>query len=557
MRKIVQVKFLMMLSYVVVILLTFNGGSGGNNLNVVEAKLNSNSNFIIGGDVSMLAEVEDLGGRFYEHGSEQDALQILSNNGMSYVRLRLWVDPYDSDGNPYGGGTNDLETTIKLAKRAKEQGMEILLDIHYSDFWADPGKQNKPKSWQYLSYNELIQQVYQYSRDVIIAMSNENVMPKMVQVGNEITSGMLWDDGRVGNGIDDFTQLAELLNAGVSGVKEATTESHEIEIVLHIDHGGDNDLYRWWFDSVTDQGVDFDIIGLSFYPFWHGTMGEFKYNLNDISDRYQKDVMVVETAYAFTLEDGDGLGNSFYTAEEQIGGYPATPQGQADFMRDLIEIVKDVPNNRGRGIFWWEPTWLPVEGAHWGTEAGKIYNNDSGLLSNPWDNQILFDFNGHALGSLSVFSESQPTNLVKNHSFELDGWTNTPTDWGIWSEDPNQVNSVFVEETAPHGSYKLTHWNDQPYTVSTYQLITNLEDGDYNLSAWVLNSGGQDNAYIYAKRFGGPEIQAHLPVTPTKWEKVEIENIQVVNGQCEIGVISYANTNNWINIDDVKFYRVN
>lgn len=514
------------------------------------------SNFIIGGDVSMLAEVEELGGEFYQDGYKRDALQILSKNGMNYVRLRLWVDPYDSDGNPYGGGTNDLDRTIELAKRAKEQGMEVLLDIHYSDFWADPGKQNKPKSWSHLSYNHLLEEVYQYSKDVIVSMSKEDVQPNMVQVGNEITAGMLWEDGKVGDGNGDFTQLAEILNAGISGIKDATSTSDEIEIVLHIDHGGDNNLYRWWFDSITDQGVDFDIIGLSFYPFWHGTMGELKYNINDISNRYKKDIMIVETAYGFTLDDGDGLGNSFFIAEERVGGYPATPRGQYDYISDLIEIIKDVPNNRGRGIFWWEPTWLPVDGANWGTEEGKIYNNDTGLLSNPWDNQTLFDFNGNMLESVLSFKKPQPNNLVKNNSFENDGWIDIPTNWGVWSEEPNQINSVFVEGSAAHGLFKLTHWNDQPYTVSTYQVIKDLEDGEYKLSAWILNSGGQDSAYIYAKRFGGSELQTQLPVTPSKWEKVEIENIQVINGQCEIGIISYANAGNWINIDDVKFYKV-
>ncbi|WP_017470790.1 glycoside hydrolase family 53 protein [Amphibacillus jilinensis] len=522
-----------------------------------ESVLAADHPFIFGGDVSMLEEVESLGGVFYEAGIEKDPLEIMSDNGMNYVRLRLWVDPYDSQGNPYGGGTNDLETTIALAKRAKAEGMNILLDFHYSDFWADPGKQNKPKAWQGLSYSQLLQEVYQYSRGVIEAMYNEGVMPSMVQVGNEITSGMLWDEGKVGDGLDDFTQLGELLSAGIAGIKDAAPQSDEIEIVLHIDHGGDNQLYRWWFDSITEQNVDFDIIGLSFYPFWHGTMGELHYNLNDISRRYQKDVLIVETSYAFTLEDGDGFGNSFYVNEESIGGYPATPNGQADFIRDLREIIDDVPNNRGRGIIWWEPTWLPVEGAHWGTEAGKLYNNDTGLLSNPWDNQTLFDFEGNLLSSVAVFTEHPPLNLVNNHSFEQDGWTNNPTNWGVWAENENNRNAVFVEEPGVKGDYKLTHWKNQPYTVSTYQVITNLEDGEYNFTAWMLNSGGQDTAYIYAKNYGGSERQAVLPVSPIRWEKIEINNIQVTNGQCEIGVISYANAGNWINLDNVKFYKVN
>lgn len=513
------------------------------------------ADFIMGGDVSMLYEVENLGGKFYDDGIQKDALEILSSNGMNYVRLRLWVDPYDSLGNPYGGGTNDLDTTILLAKRAKANGMNILLDIHLSDFWADPGTQTKPKAWENLSYTQLKNQVYNYTNGVIIAFKNEGVLPEMVQVGNEITSGILWDDGKVGDGQDDFTQLTELLSSGISGIRDALVVGEDIEIVLHIDHGGDNDLYRWWFDAMTVHEVEYDIIGLSYYPFWHGTMGELQYNLNDISKRYEKDVMIVETSYAFTLDDGDGLGNSFFENEESIGGYPASPQGQVSFMRDLREILHDVPNERGRGIFWWEPTWLPVQGANWGTEAGKLYNDDSGLLSNPWDNQTLFDFNGNALETLSVFNEDISSNLVWNHDFELDGWTNTPSDWGVWAESPTDYDAIIVEEPGITGEYKLTHWKDSAYTVSTYQVLTDLEDGNYSFSAWVLNSGGQNDVYLYAKNYGGNELQASLPVSPTKWVKVKIDDILVTNGHCEVGVISYANANTWMNMDNVKFTK--
>lgn len=544
---------------VVVVLLGL--GVLGNGSSIADGSSNllavSNSDeFIMGGDVSMLQEVEELGGVFYEDGVEKDALTILNSNGMNYVRLRLWVvDPYDAQGNPYGGGTNDLETTISLAKRAKNLGMGIVLDLHYSDFWADPGTQTKPKAWQNLSYADLKNEVYQYSNNVIEMFKQENVMPEIVQVGNETTSGILWDEGEVGANNNDFTQLAELFSAGISGIHDAIDNNDDVEIMLHLDHGGDNNLYRWWFDEVTNLGVDFDIIGLSYYPFWHGTMGELHYNMNDISQRYNKDVMIVETSYAFTLDDGDGLGNSFYEKEENIGGYQATPQGQIEFMRDLREIVEDIPNDRGRGIFCWEPTWIPVEGANWGTEAGKLYNDDDGLLSNPWDNQTLFDFNGHVLESASLFSNSTPDNLVENHDFEQDGWTNEPSHWEVWTEDDDDRDAVFVESPGINGNYKLTHWNDNDYTVSTYQTINGLDDGEYTFSAWVLNSGGQDDVYIYAKNFGGKELQTKMPTSQEKWVKIEINDIQVTNGQCEIGIISYANAGNWMNIDNIKFYK--
>lgn len=513
--------------------------------------------FIMGGDVSMLQEVEQRGGKFYDQQVEKDALEILGDYGMNAVRLRLWVDPYDSSGNPYGGGTNDLATTISLAQRAKALGMDVLVDFHFSDFWADPGKQNKPKAWQGLTYSQLLTTVYNYTNSVISQMKAAGVLPEMVQVGNEASSGILWDDGKVGGGIDDFTKLGELMSSAINGINAALSSNEDVEIVLHLDHGGDNNLYTWWFDKIEAENVDYDIIGLTYYPFWHGTMGELAYNLNAISSRYDKDVMIVETAYGFTLDDGDGLGNSFYTAEESIGGYPATVAGQTAYLRDLKEIVADVPNNRGRGIFWWEPTWLPVDGAHWGSEAGKLYNNDTGLLSNPWDNQTLFDFDGNVLSTVSVFSESMPTNLVTNHSFEADGWTTTPTGWNRWAANAASYNAIKVEENGITGSYKLTHWSDAAYEASTYQTLSGLSNGTYTLSAWVLNSGGQNTVQLYAKNYGGAERNVDLPVSATKWVKVKIENIQVTNGQIEIGVYSNANANNWINLDQVKLYKTN
>lgn len=347
-------------------------------------------------------------------------------------------------------------------------------------------------------------------------MKNQNVMPAIVQMGNETSAGILWGDGQVGTGTTDFTQLAELLSAGIDGVNDALATGEDIEIVLHLDHGGDNSLYTWWFDAITAEDVNFDIIGLSYYPFWHGTMGELQYNLNDLSKRYGKDVMIVETAYGFTLDDGDGLGNVFYTTEENVGGYRATPAGQAAYMRDLKEIVQDVPSGRGRGIFWWEPTWLPVTGANWGTAAGASYNNDTGLLSNPWDNQTLFDFNGNALSSLSVFSESTPANLLTNGSFETDGYTSTPTGWGVWANSTSNLTAIKTEQPGVTGDYKLTLWKATAYTASTYQVKTGLTNGSYSLTAWVLNSGGQNAAYIYAKDYGGTELQTALPVSTGK-----------------------------------------
>lgn len=511
--------------------------------------------FIMGGDLGMIHEVETRGGDFSRGGVVGDPIDIMGDAGMNVARLRLWVDPRTAAGEPYGGGTNDLATTIAVAKRAKAAGMDILLDFHLSDWWADPGTQTVPKAWRSLTFPQLVPTVSAYTNDVIDQMRAAGVLPDIVQMGNEIPAGILWDHGRVGGGVSDFTQLAALLKAGIAGVNSALAPGEDIEVVLHLDHGGDNALYRWWFDAITAQGVPFDIIGLSYYPFWHGTMGELAVNLNDISSRYGKEVLIVETAYGWTLDDFDGLGNSFFTAEEATGVYPATVAGQTAFLRDLRDVVRSVPNGRGRGVIWWEPGWLPVPGAHWGSEAGKLDNDDTGILSNPWDNQTLFDADGRALSTLDVFGETPPTNRAVNGGFEQNGFTNTPSGWGVWSPAGAHANAVFTEQPAVVGDYKLTFWKSSAYTASAYQTVSGLPSGTYRVSAWVLNSGGQHSAYLYTKNTGVPERQAALPVTPADWKRVAID-VPVTTGAIELGVLTDANAGNWINIDDVRVERI-
>ena len=512
------------------------------------------SDFIRGADVSMLKDIEDLGGEFYDNGVKKDALEIMKNHGANYVRLRLWVDPYDSEGNSYGGGSNDFNTTLYLAKRAQEKGMKVLIDFHLSDYWADPGTQSKPKAWENLSYDELKTTLYNYMKNTLNDFKNQGVVPDMVQVGNETSSGILWDEGKIGGDYTDFTQLAELLNQAISGVRASV--GNQTKIVLHLDNGGNNSLYRWWFDGVTGCGfdLDFDIIGLTYYPMWHGTMDDLQYNLNDISARYNKDVMIVETAYAFTLADGDGLGSSFSPQDEEIGGYPASVQGQKDFMSDLESVILNVPGNRGLGFFYWEPEWIPVEGAYWGTEAGKEYIEDNGILSNPWDNLALFDFNGNALESIDIF-QTPEQNLVTNPGFEIDGYTNSPTGWNVWLDDGVNGETVKTEGNGFDGNYKLSFWNESAYGCSIYQTVTGLENGTYTLSAWVMTNANQTVNQLYVKNYGGEEMNQTLPVSDLGWNKAVTDTIQITNGQCELGIYSIANGGDWCNIDNVMLRK--
>lgn len=253
--------------------------------------------WLIGADVSTLLEVEQCGGKFYDNGQQGDALEILRGYGINMVRLRLWNHPYSPDGVPYGAGTCDLPQVMALARRVKALGLDWMLDFHYSDFWADPGKQIPPKAWADLDAEELESAIYEYTADTLAMLRDAEISPSIVSVGNEITAGLLWPLGKYPN----FDNITRFLNAAIRAVRETAPK---VSIMIHLDNGGRNDLYRDWFDRYfAAGGRDFEYIGLSFYTFWHGGMEDLRQNMNDIAMRYHKDLIVAETSTGFTLED--------------------------------------------------------------------------------------------------------------------------------------------------------------------------------------------------------------------------------------------------------------
>lgn len=361
--------------------------------------------FIMGADVSMLRQIEISGGKYYVNGVEKDCLKILRDHGVNWIRLRIWNDPTDEHGEGLGGGNNDLARTVEMAARAKAMGLEFLLDFHYSDWWADPGKQNKPKTWEGLGTEELKQAVYDYTAEVIQRLAGAGAMPDMVQIGNELNGGMIWPDGKTwrdgSEQIGGYDGFVGLLKQGIQAVRDCDPNHDKPQkrarIIVHLADGGDNKLYRRVFDALTERNVDFDIIGLSYYSYWHGALNQLKNNMGDVSKRYHRDVVIAETAYAYTLENRGGLANIFGEKEQAAGGYEATVQGQATAIRDVMEAVAQVPDGRGLGVFYWEPDWFPVEGAGW--KAGEGDN---------WANQAMFDAEGHALPSINVFHLVRP-----------------------------------------------------------------------------------------------------------------------------------------------------
>ncbi len=349
--------------------------------------------FIKGMDVSMVKELESMGVSYKLNGIEDDLFRILRKCGTNMIRIRIWPDPFDESGNSYGGGGNDLQTAIDIAKRTVESGMDFLLDFHYSDFWADPAKQVKPKAWRNLSGEALETAVYLHTVDSLKALKNQGLEPKMVQVGNEITKGLLWPEGYV----DKTESMANLLKAGIKGVRE---ECPDARIVLHLDFGTDNAMYRRWFDDISSYGVDFDIIGMSYYPHWNGSLELLKQNMDDISSRYDKDVLIAETSIGYTT-DNFGLNGIVYCKEhEKLTGYPATKAGQEAFLRDLFKTVRNVDGKRGIGVFYWEPEWLPIPECTWASESGSIYMHDKVKAGNAQANMALFDEKGNANDAL-------------------------------------------------------------------------------------------------------------------------------------------------------------
>jgi len=373
--------------------------------------------FIAGADVSMLAEVERHGGKFSSaDGKPGDALQILKDAGVNWVRLRLWHTPVAAadvvedgrvvlkKGSAVGGGNNGLATTMRLARRAKAQGLKVLLDIHYSDFWADPQTQAKPAAWADLHGAALQAAVREYTADVLEALDAVGASPDMVQIGNETNAGMLWPDGQTWSAdknarIGGEAAFAALLRAGIAGVRanDARNGRH-LPVMLHLAGGTDPDLCHHMVDLFTAEHLDFDVIGLSWYPIYHGPLAALKANLDELAQRYRKPLVVVETAYGWTLRNGDATPNLLDAEHEARAGYPATVAGQEKVIRDVIGTVASVPGGLGRGVFYWEPAWIPVAGAGWRTGDGDN-----------WDNQALFDFEGRALPSLQALRAPAPS----------------------------------------------------------------------------------------------------------------------------------------------------
>lgn len=336
-----------------------------------------------GVDLSFLPQIEEYQTTYFDEDSLSiDLLPYLASMGVNLVRLRLWHTPQNIHGS--------LEEVLDYSKKIKQAGMNVLLDFHYSDTWADPGNQEIPQTWTDLSFDQIKDSIYQYTYNVLQKMEAQNTSPVIVQIGNETNSGFLWDQGKVGGNFDsNWPNYIELVKRAIHGVKDIDIND-EIEIMIHF--AGLNGA-SWYFENIVSYNVDFDIIGLSYYAIWHGTdLDSLENQINAISAQFSQKIMIVETAYPWTLEWNDWTNNIWGAVDQLIPEYPASPSGQTNMMVALNAIIKNIDGAKGVGFCYWAPDWVAYKGAQ-ATDGST------------WENATIFDFNNKVLPVVSVFKD--------------------------------------------------------------------------------------------------------------------------------------------------------
>ena len=482
-------------------------------------------------DASAVLVLENSGVKYYNFdGEEQDVFMTLSEAGVNYIRLRVWNDPYDENGNGYGGGNNDLPTAIELGRRATEYGMKVCIDFHYSDFWADPKRQHAPKAWEGMEIDEKCDALYDYTKDSLTQLLEEGVDVEMVQVGNEINNGMA--------GEYYLPNVTQLLKSGTKAVREiADTYNKDIQVVIHYTNIESNGEIDSLASNLQNNDVDYDIMGLSYYPFWDGSFDNMQRISKYIQKTYNKKVMIAETSYCYTSEDGDGSGNSLVGTDDIVKGYPATVQSQATMVRDVCAAA----NEAGlEGVFYWEGTWIPVGpatddnspiwekyGSGWASSYASDYDpDDAGLYYGgcSWDNQTMFDFTGHPLPSLNVFKylkDGHDVPLAVDYVPDVSVTCNA----GSAIELPEQVDVIYNNHAAntqadvtwdeaqiaaidPNvdGEYDIKGSVDGGYSVTCHvkvvlkNLVQNPSFEDADTSMWKVTYEGDSNPTDYQNK---------------------------------------------------------
>lgn len=339
-----------------------------------------------GGDISQLTYVEQMGGKFYENGEEKDCIGILKDNGFNIVRLRLYNDPGNPDYTPSNRlpeGISGPEDILRLAKRAKEAGMQIQLTFHYSDYWTNGETQTKPHDWEGLDFPALKKALYDFTFDFMNKMKAQGTTPEFVALGNESQAGILYPDGSYEN----FAQLSELYNAGYNAVKAVSQDS---KVIIHLNAAGDKDQYNWYFGELKNRNTKYDVIGASYYPYWtQKSAAQMREWADYISAKFDKDILIMETGYSWNSTLPDGTPGQL----SHNGPYKDfSPLGQKNYMLELIKEIKQAKDCRILGFLYWDPVFIEVEGMGWELGAKNYVSNTT-----------LFDFSGNRLEVLDAF----------------------------------------------------------------------------------------------------------------------------------------------------------
>ncbi|MBE5844492.1 MAG: glycosyl hydrolase family 53 [Butyrivibrio sp.] len=430
----------------------------------VEPVKNLSEEFALGMDASSVLVEENSGVKYYDFdGNEADPFKTMAEAGINYIRLRVWNDPYDENGNGYGGGNNDLPTTIELGKRATEYGMKVCIDFHYSDFWADPKRQHEPKAWAGMNIDSKCDALYEYTVDSLTQILDAGIDVGMVQIGNEINNGMA--------GVSMIPYVTRLLEAGSKGVRE-TSEKYgkDIKIIVHYANIDNFANLESKVNNLEKAELDYDILGMSYYPFWDSDLEKMGEIIKTFKEKYDKEFIIAETSYCYTSEDGDGAGNSVNGTDDIVDGYPATVQGQTNMVRDVINMANEAG---ATGVFYWEGTWIPVGpadadnsaiweefGSGWASSyAGDYDPEDAGLYYGgcSWDNQAFFDFDGKPLESLNVYKYIRSGALAE---LSIDAIPDTEIELAVGAEPvlPDEIDVIYNDKTA-NSKAKVT-WDE-------------------------------------------------------------------------------------------------
>ena len=381
---------------------------------------NINDDFIMGMDLSSIISLENSGVKFYDYeGNEADIFETLAKSGINTIRVRVWNDPFDSNGHGYGGGNNDIDTAVEIGKRASKYGLKLLVDFHYSDFWADPSKQMVPKAWKDMEIEEKANALYEYTKESLDKLKKANVDVAMVQIGNETNGAMC--------GEKIWMNIVYHLMANASkAIREVYPKAL---IAVHFANPEKADSYDFYASKLAYYDLDYDVFASSYYPYWHGTLDNLASVLNGISEKYNKKVMVMETSYAYRDDDTDFFGNTISEGSNVTKNYPYTIQGQANCVLDVIDTVANKINN-GIGVCYWEGAWITVGqnsyeenfkiweeyGSGWASSYAKEYDKDDAgkyYGGSAVDNQAFFDETGHPLESLKLFELCKTGNIIE------------------------------------------------------------------------------------------------------------------------------------------------